>query len=83
MKEEFESACEQTNTQLGEDLHHSTRVELSNYASDEVVSDIFASLAVVFPKKNINFSKHKWSAKPNGRARVHRHSNHESNSLRK
>lgn len=48
----------------------------------EVVSDIFASLAVVFPEKNINFSRHKRSAKPNGRARVHRHSNHESNSYR-
>lgn len=48
----------------------------------EIVSGIFASLAVVFPEKDINFSRHKQSAKPNGRARVHRHSNHKSNSYR-
>lgn len=46
-----------------------------------VVGGIFASLAVIFLEKDINFSRHKRSAQSNGRARVHRHSNHESKAL--
>lgn len=56
-----------------------TRVVLAG-----IVGGIFTTLCSSYFRRRISISQDtKWSAKPNGRARVHRHSNHESNSYRR